>query len=190
MDGGRLAGGWRKRMEGGWRWWREAWLDGGWLDGGLGLGLGLKAVDGGRGGGLEGWSGWMESWWMEGWAGLAGGLRRGSQKAGWSVGGWRVGGWLEGCRSWIEGWMEEGWREVLGGLDGGRLEGGMDGVKCGSVRAVRFCVSVQRFAVFAVHRVGRFLAFSVPVCGSVRGLPEKSQTPKPQTLKKPKPQKP
>ena len=32
-------------------------------------------------------------------------------------------------------------------------------MKCGSVRAVRFCVSVQRFAVFAVHRGGRFLAF-------------------------------
>ena len=32
-------------------------------------------------------------------------------------------------------------------------------MKCGSVRAVRLCVSVERFAVFAVHRGGRFLAF-------------------------------
>ena len=103
---------------------------------------------------------------------MAGGWLRGSLAGrGWldGVAGWRAqeldgvlvdgGLGLEGCRSWIEGWMEEGWREVLGGLDGGRLEGGMDGVKCGSVRAVRFCVSVQRFAVFAVHRGGRFLAF-------------------------------
>ena len=93
---------------------------------------------------MEG-EGWMEGvgWWVA--------ERKPGRKglAGWS--GWMEGSGLGG------GWkaVGAGWREV----DGGRLEGGMDGVKCGSVRAVRFCVSVQRFAVFAVHRGGRFLAF-------------------------------
>ena len=168
-------------------------MEAGWMEG-WGLGLGLRLwMEGGVEGWRDGAAGRAGGWrvglgWLEGSG--AGWSVRGSQKAGWSVGGWRVGGWLEGCRSWIEGWMEEGWREVLGGLDGGRLEGGMDGVKCGSVRAVRFCVSVQRFAVFCGSQGWTVPGVSVPVCGSVRGLPEKSQTPKPQTQKSQNPQNP
>ena len=79
-------------------------------------------------------------------------------------GGWMGKGLVDEGQWWTEGgWMEGGWLDgelVDGGLDGWRVGGlGWMGVKCGSVRAVRFCVSVQRFAVFAVHRGGRFLAF-------------------------------
>ena len=106
---------------------------------------------------MEG-EGWMEGvgWWVA--------ERKPGRKglAGWS--GWMEGSGLGG------GWkaVGAGWREV----DGGRLEGGMDGVKCGSVRAVRFCVSVQRFAVFCGSQGWTVPGVSVPVCGSIRGLPE------------------
>ena len=87
---------------------------------------------------------WMEGDWMEaGW--------RRKDVAGWRGAGWRrkglgwrrcLGGGLDGGGGWKEGGWIEGWMEW----------------KCGSVRAVRCRVSVQRFAVFAVHRGERFLA--------------------------------
>ena len=107
----------------------------------------------------------MEGGWMEGGGvGRAGSLKEGMGGWSWMEGGWLEGGLDGGGVGWMEGWWMRAWTWTQG-CRGGRLDGwrvgglGWMGVKCGSVRAVRFCVSVQRFAVFAVHRGGRFLAF-------------------------------
>ena len=76
--------------------------------------------------------------WMEVEGGLdvdgEGRLMRGAGREGVDGGaGWTVcvgQGCLDGGRRWM-GWRAAGWRRVDGGkwLDGGRLDGGMDGVK-------------------------------------------------------------
>ena len=125
-----------------------------------------------------GWVGWMEG--KEGWmeevdevdgglvaSGLAGRRVDGKglvdegqrwRRVGWRAGGWRLQGWLEG---WLlkEGWMEGG----LAGLRASEMRFGSRGsILCVGSAVRGFCGS-QGWTVLGV---------SVPVCGSVRGLPK------------------
>ena len=96
-------------------------------------------------------------WWMKG----NGGLRAAGWRVGWRAGGWRLQGWLEG--GWLDGGLKEGWMEgELAGLRASEMRFGSRGsILCVGSAVRGFCGS-QGWTVPGV---------SVPVCGSVRGLP-------------------
>ena len=123
-------------------------------------------LDEGDGMAEGGWG--MEAGFWEGWWLLIG--REGRMEVGWrgTEGGCLKEGWMEGG---LAGWRAGGWGLGLGlKVVGG--EGLAMGVKCESVFA--------RFDFVCRFSSSRFLRFtgwtvpgvSVPVCGSVRGLPE------------------
>ena len=91
-----------------------------------------------------------------------GALRAAGWRVGWRAGGWRLQGWLEG--GWLDGGLKEGWMEgELAGLRASEMRFGSRGsILCVGSAVRGFCGS-QGWTVLGV---------SVPVCGSVRGLPK------------------